>query len=172
MFTLHCLAKDCRMRKQGLKGHPETNDPIASGVRPPISPFSADEIVDFPVLRRRNLWCIQRHLATAPHYDLRLGQREGLFSWAIPKGLMGKYCSYGSGLTSGLSHSETRLAVETTVHPFEYATFEGGDPGVEDRGTRWLSFWRELILVLWDIGLYTIDELHGDPDSETDDSDE
>ncbi|WOO85738.1 uncharacterized protein LOC62_07G009228 [Vanrija pseudolonga] len=52
------------------------------------SQFTATEIEQFPVLSTRNFWCIQRHQATAHHYDLRMHLNGGLLSWAIPKGLL------------------------------------------------------------------------------------
>jgi hypothetical protein len=51
--------------------------------------YSVEDVRGFPVLLQRNVWCIQRHWATSPHYDLRLKVQDGLPSWAIPKGLMG-----------------------------------------------------------------------------------
>lgn len=73
MFTLHQLAKLNRQQKDPTK--------------PPV--YSVEDVRGFPVLLQRNVWCIQRHWATSPHYDLRLKVQDGLPSWAIPKGLMG-----------------------------------------------------------------------------------
>lgn len=75
MFTLHQLAKLNPQLKDGYKH----------------SVYSAEDLKTFPVLQQRNVWCIQRHIATAPHYDLRLKLRQGLPSWAIPKGLVGTF---------------------------------------------------------------------------------
>lgn len=97
MWTLHRLSERRRFHFQkptdqnatieydeGDDREPAFEGGAASCVFPPA------DIAAFPVLRQQNLWCIQRHQATAHHYDLRLRVTDGLFSWAIPKGLMGE----------------------------------------------------------------------------------
>ncbi|WVR05563.1 DNA ligase D, 3'-phosphoesterase domain-containing protein [Kwoniella sp. DSM 27419] len=101
--------------------------------------FTEEECERYPGLRKRNFWCIQRHSATAMHYDLRMQVDGGTVSWAVPKGLIG-ISKYGES---------SRMAVETTVHPISYTTYEGADG-------RNFSAGRKGGTLLWDIGTYTI----------------
>lgn len=73
------------------------------------------------------IFVIQRHDATALHYDTRL-EREGvLVSWAVPKG-------------PPLSQGDQRLAVHTEDHPLDYADFEGTTPKDQYGGGQ-VSIW-------------------------------
>jgi bifunctional non-homologous end joining protein LigD len=58
---------------------------------------------------------IQKHRATALHYDVRLERDGALPSWAVPKGLP-------------TAKGDKRLAVRTEDHPLEYGKFEGTIP--------------------------------------------
>lgn len=114
------MALDEYRRKRDFKKSPEPTGNVAKRRAPPKKTKSA------PLF-----FCVQKHMASHLHYDLRLEWNGVLMSWAIPKG-------------PSLDPSIKRLAMHVEDHPKEYGTFEGVIPEGYGAG----------IVMLWDQGTW------------------
>lgn len=108
--------------KSSLKKLEQYNSMRDPGKTP--EPFSSEDVDP-----KKLAFVIQKHQATALHYDFRLEVDQVMPSWAIPKG-------------PSLDNKVKRLAMKTEDHPLDYRHFAGEIPAGE-YGAGKVEIWDE-----------------------------
>ena len=117
-------------KRQGLDVYKRKRD-FAKTAEPRVAPSKASAPRRAPKTAPLR-YVIQKHRATALHYDFRLEAGGAMRSWAVPKG-------------PSLDPKQRRLAMEVEDHPLEYANFEGIIPEGEYGGGT---------VMIWDEGVW------------------
>lgn len=94
--------------------------------------ITSEPFTSYDIDPKKLVFVVQKHQATALHYDFRLELNGVMPSWAIPKG-------------PSLDPAFKRLAMKTEDHPLDYRYFEGAIPAGEYGGGT---------VMVWDEGTY------------------